>query len=337
MLTIEKAREHHRPDFFWDYDLTEEDVRAILAGDDVHLKAWVMSRILNAASWEDIWKYLTLEDIRTHFHLLSFRTPELRDLWAHALEVWSQQREREGSWGVAEERPAYLAEPDPVLQPGILTALQDTFLRRFFAYEVGNTFFLTGGTALAAFYLHHRLSEDLDLFTVEERVLDAAVDVVLTLGDEMGWDVRLQRLSPHLVRVSVAAEEGELLRVELVQDVGPQFGQKRWCEGIHVDALPNIAANKVTAILGRSDVKDFVDLYFILRRWNYDFATLLGMAKQKDKGLTEFYLAGAMHQVGRVKVLPRMLEPVDLEDVVAFYKDLADELLARNGPPRATG
>ena len=91
MLPIEKARERHQPDFFWDYDLTEEDVRAILAGDNVHLKAWVMSRILNAASWEDIWKYLTLEDIRAQFHLLRFRTPELRDLWAHALEVWSRE------------------------------------------------------------------------------------------------------------------------------------------------------------------------------------------------------------------------------------------------------
>ena len=29
-------------------------------------------------------------------------------------------------------------------------------------------FYLTGGTALAEFYLHHRLSEDLDFFSEEE-------------------------------------------------------------------------------------------------------------------------------------------------------------------------
>ncbi|MEK7458532.1 MAG: nucleotidyl transferase AbiEii/AbiGii toxin family protein, partial [Patescibacteria group bacterium] len=28
-----------------------------------------------------------------------------------------------------------------------------------------DTFYLTGGTALAEFYLHHRLSEDLDFFS----------------------------------------------------------------------------------------------------------------------------------------------------------------------------
>jgi len=30
--------------------------------------------------------------------------------------------------------------------------------------EICHRFYLTGGTALAEFYLHHRLSEDLDFF-----------------------------------------------------------------------------------------------------------------------------------------------------------------------------
>lgn len=31
--------------------------------------------------------------------------------------------------------------------------------------DIESKFFLTGGTALSVFYLHHRISEDLDLFT----------------------------------------------------------------------------------------------------------------------------------------------------------------------------
>ncbi len=346
MVVVEEARKRSRPDFFWDYNLSEEDVRAILAGNDEHRKAWVISRILNAARWEDIWKYVTLEDIRAHFDQLRFRTPYLRELWAHALEVWTRERGSEGAeeWrgrgageqvvkGVREEQAGYTVDPAPELRPGMLTPLQEAFLRRFFAYEVGRAFFLTGGTALAAFYLYHRLSEDVDLFTVEEGVLDAAEDVVRTLGAEMGWEVHHQRLSPHFLRVGLTTEEGESLTVELVQDVGPQFGEKRWCEGVLVDALPNIAANKVTAILGRGDVKDFVDLYFIIQRWGYDFEMLFEMGKQKDKGLTGFYLAGMMRQVHRIKDLPVMLEPVDLEALVSFYDELADRLLAQHRPP----
>lgn len=77
--------------FSWDYDLSEEDVRQILAGDDPIDRAWVISRLLNAARWEDIWRYITLDDVRAHWSLLRFRTPQPQEAWARALEVWSRE------------------------------------------------------------------------------------------------------------------------------------------------------------------------------------------------------------------------------------------------------
>ncbi len=56
----------------------------------------------------------------------------------------------------------------------VLTQLQRRFLQAFFVREVGTRFFLTGGTALAAFYLHHRLSGDVDLFTTDDDALPLA-------------------------------------------------------------------------------------------------------------------------------------------------------------------
>lgn len=52
-----------------------------------------------------------------------------------------------------------------------LTSLQAAFLTRFFATDTGQLFFLTGGTALAAYHLHHRLSVDLGLFTLDDLAL----------------------------------------------------------------------------------------------------------------------------------------------------------------------
>jgi hypothetical protein len=49
-----------------------------------------------------------------------------------------------------------------------LTPLQSEFLIRFFATNTGQDFFLTGGTALAAFHLRHRVCVDLDLFTLDD-------------------------------------------------------------------------------------------------------------------------------------------------------------------------
>jgi predicted nucleotidyltransferase component of viral defense system len=47
----------------------------------------------------------------------------------------------------------------------LLTRDQKDLLLRFRDSPLCRRFYLTGGTALAAFYLHHRLSEDLDFFS----------------------------------------------------------------------------------------------------------------------------------------------------------------------------
>ena len=77
-----------RPYFFWDYDITEDEIHDILRGDNEVERAWVITRILEYARWEDIWRYLTLDDVRKNFEQLGLK-PYLRDLWAYAIEVWS--------------------------------------------------------------------------------------------------------------------------------------------------------------------------------------------------------------------------------------------------------
>ena len=67
-----------------------------------------------------------------------------------------------------------------------LTPLQATFLSRFFATDTGQRFFLTDGTALAAFHLHHRLSVDLDLFTLDDLALPAADALIPQLAAGLG-------------------------------------------------------------------------------------------------------------------------------------------------------
>jgi len=86
---VERAKQ--RPYFIWDYDLTEEDVRAILRGDNEYEKLWVMVRILESARWLDIWQYLTLAQVRHYWPKLYHRMRrEVRDVWAWAIEVWER-------------------------------------------------------------------------------------------------------------------------------------------------------------------------------------------------------------------------------------------------------
>lgn len=76
-----------RPYFLWDYDLTEQDVRRILRGDNEVEKQWLLTRLLESARFEDIWKYTTLVQIKQAFPSLQLKKP-VKDAWAHALSVW---------------------------------------------------------------------------------------------------------------------------------------------------------------------------------------------------------------------------------------------------------
>ena len=65
---------------------------------------------------------------------------------------------------------------------GIITDLQRKILLAFSEIPGSEMFYLTGGTALAEFYLAHRRSYDLDLFTTEK---DFAIQFSHTFEEAM--------------------------------------------------------------------------------------------------------------------------------------------------------
>ena len=76
-----------RPYFLWDYDLTDQQVREILAGDNKTERRWMMARILTNARYEDVWSYIRLSDLAREYPYLRMRR-EVKEAWSHALTVW---------------------------------------------------------------------------------------------------------------------------------------------------------------------------------------------------------------------------------------------------------
>ena len=75
------------PYFLWDYHLTQEQVKSILAGDNATDKSWLVSRILESARFEDVWKYISLDELKSIFPSLKIKPP-IREAWTRALSVW---------------------------------------------------------------------------------------------------------------------------------------------------------------------------------------------------------------------------------------------------------
>jgi hypothetical protein len=313
-----------RPYFVWDYDYDEDDIRAMLYGDNEYQRAWAISRILSHVAYPEIWRYVTVPMIRRDWERLALWPPERKELWRRALDIWTR-----------EEKPAMYERPllrtslaDKTKQPHeILTPFQLKFLEGFFSSPLAQSFFLTGGTALAAYHLGHRLSIDIDLFTLKQEDFERMPNELRAIAAQAGWTLRetVNGLTFKQYIVSVANEPP--LKVDLVRDAGQVFGEQLVVNGVRVDALDNIAVNKVTAIFGRAAAKDFVDLYFILQA-GYTMEQLLPLAKEKDLGLTEFYLGNMMAQVQRITELPTMLNPVSLEEIKAYFTRLAEQLTA---------
>jgi len=190
------------------------------------------------------------------------------------------------------------------------------------------SFYLTGGTALAAFHLFHRYSDDLDLFT-NDQPLELVWPTLQQLARSLGLAVGSR--TPQFIRL----QHPDGLRVDVVQDapfrVGIPVRQGAWL----VDSLENITLNNVAAIQGRLDVKDYVDLYLLLKDRPERILTWLAQAKQKDASIEPFLWSRVIGDVETFRVLPRMIIPLQLPELVAFYGHLRRLILASLKPPAA--
>ena len=86
------------------------------------------------------------------------------------------------------------------------------------------------------------------------------------------------------------------------------------------------------AAFGRADAKDFIDLYFLLKEKRADFDNIFAMAKKKDLGLSEFYLAHMLHRVTDIKNFPKTIKPFDKKELIAFFLDLSNKLFKKIKP-----
>lgn len=82
-----KRKVSKRPYFLWDYDLTEQDVRSKLKEGDEYTRRWLIARILTSASFNDVFKYLTIKEILDIFPKLRMRE-EVKQAWERALRAW---------------------------------------------------------------------------------------------------------------------------------------------------------------------------------------------------------------------------------------------------------
>lgn len=215
----------------------------------------------------------------------------------------------------------------------ILTTYQIRILELFFAGNFGKTFYLTGGTALSAFYFAHRESYDLDLFTDLPYDYEAMQATVADIAGKVHAEISVKVKTDQYYELYLNnTRENWQQRIDIVIDQPVHFGTIVSIDGVRVDAMENIASNKLLTIFGRLEPKDFIDFYVMVSNSRLTLESVYTMAKRKDTGLNEFYLAHAMRQVGKLSVWPVMKKPVDIAAMKSYFLQTADDLLRKIKP-----
>ena len=168
----------------------------------------------------------------------------------------------------------------------MLTPLQSNVLEFLFEEErIGELgFFLTGGTALAAFHLHHRISEDLDLFVRREDLDFGILFRGLSENLKKFGDVEMALASKSFLRIFLHAPNGrwDRLKIEFAREVPAQIASPLTIDHVIVDSLEDIATNKISAILGRDKPRDLFDLYAVLSGTGLTLDVLFKNVIRKD-------------------------------------------------------
>jgi len=200
-----------------------------------------------------------------------------------------------------------------------ITPLKREFLKAFFSRE--KRFFLTGGSALGLFYLEHRFSYDLDLFSME-RVDWVDIDGTIRLcSEEIGASLQLLRDAPTFRRYSLETDECKEI-VDIVVDLSPQVNpEKIWIDNIRVDTLREIMLNKITTLISRCEIKDIVDLYF-LEKTGFVVEECFEDAQLKDGGLDPSMISLILNSLTITELPSYMIKTLTVDDLRNYVIEL---------------
>ena len=160
-----------------------------------------------------------------------------------------------------------------------LNEIQKKVLNFLSKSPLAKKFYFTGGALLGAHYLHHRKSKDLDFFSDEAVSYGEALKFI----EELKKELRLDKVKEKKIydRHEFFISNGNEVRMEFVYYNHPKIKRRKKWDGVFIDSLDDIAANKLMAFFDRNEPKDLFDLYFLITREGYKIQKLLKLVEKK--------------------------------------------------------
>jgi hypothetical protein len=222
-----------------------------------------------------------------------------------------------------------------------LTDFQRTLLATL-ASRPNEDRYLAGGAAMHFAPQSTRYSDDLDFFHDSEQRVATAFNQDRTTLEGEGFELEVDLTLPGFVRAMVSKGDGAT-RVDWAHDSAWRFMPLVRDElgGLLLHPV-DLAVNKVLALAGRDEPRDFVDTLFA-HRTILPLAGLSWAAVGKDPGLSPLSLLELLRRHGRYRpedfARLQLTQPFDLPAAKQEWLDaLRDsESFARSRPPAEIG
>ncbi len=210
----------------------------------------------------------------------------------------------------------------------ILNQFQTKTLTDFKKSNLSKKFYLSGGTALSEFYLHHRLSEDLDFFTQEELNLDELKKFINSISKKNPTNKIEYQRGYGLYTFFLTMKTGERHKIDFGQYPFGPIEQLKNFDGLQVESLFDIAVNKAQTIAFHPRLRDFIDIYLILKqKSDWTFQNLMKKSFEKFEMKADVLQVGQnLMEVKKQIDMPVMIKKIDINVIIKFFLNEAKKL-----------
>lgn len=178
----------------------------------------------------------------------------------------------------------------------MLTPLQKQVAAIVASLAEAEGFALAGGAALIARGEVQRQTRDLDFFGLTPAAVDRLVPAVDRALQNAGLVVRHVQENPGFARLIVESEDD---RTELDLAADARLFPAEPGEPAPMLSGQELAVDKVLAVFGRAEARDFLDLAAVEARYSLD--RLFELAAEKDRGFTPEMFAEMAGQFSRLR------------------------------------
>lgn len=192
---------------------------------------------------------------------------------------------------------------------------------------ITKNYYWTGGTVLSEFYLHHRESEDIDLFIEDKEVYLPPISNFIEKFSQITSALSITHETFLGLESFKIKYKNYVFKVDFNYYPFPRINKGKKWKNIEIDSLLDIAVNKVQTIYTKPRARDFVDLFLIFKAEKFNFDYLISQTKAKfDWHIDPIQFSLKLSLVVNKRDLPKIFVPFNHKEMEDFFLDLAKSL-----------